>query len=192
MGPMSAVTDLDDWRKGYDATLSATAPISIENFYAHMPDHRYIFEPTRDTWPASSIDSRLPWPAGPDGKPIRPSKWLDEHQPIEQMTWAPGETLLIRNKLIDGGGWVDHPGCTAFNLYRPPAIRGGNARDVEPWLDHVRCVYPHDFLDRAFAPTARSVIAAGDLDDLEIFVGDLNGRRHRNDFGDHCAGSSIQ
>ena len=48
------------------------------------------------------------------------------------------------------------------------------------------------FLDRAFAPTARSVSAAGGLGDLEILVGDLNGRGHGNDFGDHGAGSSIQ
>lgn len=120
------------------------APISIDDFRAYMPAHQYLFVPTRDLWPGSSVDARLPWPLGPNNKPIRPSAWLDEHRAVEQMTWAPGETLLIENKLIDGGGWIEQPGCTAFNLYRPPVVQRGDARDAGRWLDHVACVYPND------------------------------------------------
>jgi hypothetical protein len=124
--------------------LPASAPIGLDDFRAYMPAHQYLFVPTRDLWPASSVDARLPWPLGPNNKPMRPSAWLDEHRAVEQMTWAPGEPLLIKDKLIDGGGWIEQPGCVAFNLYRPAAAQHGDARDVGRWLDHVRCVYPDD------------------------------------------------
>lgn len=118
--------------------------ISLGDFRAHMPDHRYIFTPTRDLWPAASIDSRLPWPRNTQGKKIQPSKWLDANAPVEQMTWAPGLSMLIENRLIDTGGWIDHPGCTCFNLYRPPTLVHGDPEQAKTWTDHLRMVYPDD------------------------------------------------
>ena len=35
------------------------------------------------------------------------SAWLDRNQPVEQMTWAPGEPMLIRDRLISEGGWIE-------------------------------------------------------------------------------------
>ena len=67
--------------------------ISLDDFLAHMPDHKYIFIPTRDLWPAISVDASIEWPDGPDGK-MKPSRWLDANQSVEQMTWAPGLPLL--------------------------------------------------------------------------------------------------
>jgi len=119
-------------------------PITLDDFRAHMPDHRYIFTPTRDLWPATSVDSRLDWPEGPEGKPIKPSRWLDANAPIEQMTWCPGQPMTIENKLIDTGGWIDHYGCTCFNLYRPPTLKPGDADKAGPWSDHIRRVYPEN------------------------------------------------
>src|SRR5262245_49618273 len=82
----------------------ANQPITISDFLAHMPDHRYLCRLTRDLWPAASVDARLPWPVGSDGVPVRPSRFLDEHSPIEQMTWAPGEPEIIVGRIIDNGG----------------------------------------------------------------------------------------
>jgi hypothetical protein len=118
--------------------------VALDDFRAYMPDHRYIFMPTRDLWPASSVDARIPWPEGPNHKPMKPSRWLDENAPVEQMTWLPGADVLIRGRLIDTGGWIDHPGVTTFNLYRPPTLRHGNPKDVDPWISHVRKVYPQE------------------------------------------------
>jgi len=119
----------------------AAPSISLSDFKAYMPVHRYIFIPTRDLWPAASVDARLPWPIGPKGKPIKPSKYLDKNAPVEQMTWAPGMPKFIADRLIDAGGWIEREGCTTFNLYRPPTVKPGDARDVVPWLRHVRRVY---------------------------------------------------
>ena len=33
--------------------------VSLEDFCAYMPMHSYIFKPTRDLWPASSVNSRI-------------------------------------------------------------------------------------------------------------------------------------
>jgi hypothetical protein len=109
-----------------------------------MPDHRYIFIPTRDLWPAISVDARVEWPESQDGKAIKPSRWLDANAAVEQMTWDPGQPMLIEHKLIDTGGWIDHLGCTCFNLYRPPALLHGKADEAGPWREHVARVYPND------------------------------------------------
>ena len=60
------------------------------------------------------------------------------------MTWAPGEEQIIHDRLVADGGWIAHPGCTVFNLYRPPVI-APSTEDPSPWLDHVRAIYPDEF-----------------------------------------------
>jgi hypothetical protein len=124
--------------------------VELADFYAYMPMHNYIFAPSRETWPASSVNSRIPpIPTGETKKngddEVQPaSAWLDQHQPVEQMTWFPGEPMLIRDRLIADGGWIPRPGCTCFNLYRPPVVRPGRAADAQRWVDHVHAVYPHE------------------------------------------------
>jgi len=65
---------------------------------------------------------------GKDGKPkmLPASTWLDQNRPVEQMTWAPGLPMLIRERLIADGGWIERRGVTCFNLYRPPTIEPGD------------------------------------------------------------------
>jgi Family of unknown function (DUF5906) len=113
--------------------------ISLEDFYAHMPSHRYIFAPCRQLWPARSVNARLGFVEG-----IPASDWLDQNRHVEQMTWAPGQPMLIEDRLISEGGWIVKPGCRIFNLYRPPNIRLGDPNRIEPWLDHLHRIYPDD------------------------------------------------
>jgi hypothetical protein len=129
--------------------------VTLGDFHAYMPMHNYIFAPTREPWPASSVNSRIP-PipvVGKDGRPVidqgKPKQisaaaWLDRHRPVEQMTWAPGSRMLIPDRLISDGGWIKRKGVTTFNLYRPPIIVPGTAAKAEPWIDHVREVYGAD------------------------------------------------
>ena len=116
--------------------------VSLDDFHAYMPTHSYIFAPTREMWPASSVDQRLPKINIGEGKEIAASRFLDRYQPVEQMTWAPGEPMLIRDRLIADGGWIGRGGVTCFNLYRPPTIEPGDAKKADPWLDHAYKVYP--------------------------------------------------
>jgi hypothetical protein len=128
--------------------------IGLEDFVAYMPMHTYVFIPSREMWPASSVNARIK-PIilvdqignpllNKNGQPIelKASTWLDQNQPVEQMTWAPGEPMLIKDRLISEGGWIERSGCTVLNLYRPPTIVPRNPSGAGPWLDHVHRIYP--------------------------------------------------
>jgi hypothetical protein len=81
-----------------------------------------------------------------DGKQkhIPAATWLDQNRPVEQMTWSPGQPLLIRDQLIVEGGWIPRPGVGCLNLYRPPLLTSGDPAGAERWLSHVNAVYPDD------------------------------------------------
>lgn len=118
-----------------------TVPLAIKDFYAYMVENRYIFTPTRETWPAASVDARLPKMMGSDG-PVKASKYIAQTRPVEQLTWAPGEPMVIHDRVISEGGWIDRPGCNVFNLYRAPERTGGAAADIGPWMQHIEYIYP--------------------------------------------------
>lgn len=123
------------------AEAASTDGVSLDDFFAYMPMHSYIYAPAREMWPASSVDARIAPIPGPDGKGIRASTWLDRNKPVEQMSWAPGLPMLVRGRLISEGGWIERAGVGCFNLYRAPAIDLGNAGNAGRWLDHVHRVF---------------------------------------------------
>jgi hypothetical protein len=138
------------------ATEAAVEGISVESFYAYMPMHSYIYVPTREPWPMASVNARLaPMPVldgkgkqklDDKGRPavIPANKWLDQNRPVSQMTWAPGEPLIIADHLISHGGWIYRPGEACLNVYLPPTIAPDNASEAGPWLEHVHRVYPNE------------------------------------------------
>src|SRR5262249_51793569 len=122
--------------------------VSLEDFWSYLPKGSYIFRPTREPWLGSSVDAKVPWikytkADGTKGA-MRPTSWLDEHRSVEQMTWAPGEPETIEGKYLVEGGWIERPGARCFNLYMPPKIVVGDAGKAEPWLKHLRIVYPEE------------------------------------------------
>jgi len=131
--------------------------VTLADFWAYMPMHNYVYAPTREPWPAASLDARLPWipvleadgtpRLNAKGKPLKisPSAWLDQNRPIEMMTWAPGLPLIIEDRLISQGGWIERQGVSCFNLYRPPLLVPGDAARAGPWIDHVKKIYPDDY-----------------------------------------------
>jgi Family of unknown function (DUF5906) len=117
--------------------------VRLDDFVAYMPMHEYIFTPTREMWPASSVNARI-LPVKNGNKTIPASQWLDQNAPVEQMTWAPGYPTIITDRLILGGGWIERRGVRCFNLYRPPTIKLGDASKAGQWLDHGRMVFGDD------------------------------------------------
>jgi hypothetical protein len=130
--------------------------VSIDDFYAYMPMHNYLFAPSREPWPSSSVNARIP-PIplfDASGQPVLNKKdeqetisanlWLDQNKPVEQMTWAPGLPMIIEDRLISDGGWIEHKGVSCFNHYRPPVINPGDPTQVGPWLDHAHKVFGDD------------------------------------------------
>ena len=119
-------------------------PVSLQDFLAYMPKHSYVFTPTRELWPAASVNARIPpVPGGDDKPPLKASTWLDNNAAVEQMTWAPGQPMLIKDRLIAEGGWFERPGAAVFNLYRP-AVIVPKAGDVTPWLNLIEKVFPDE------------------------------------------------
>jgi hypothetical protein len=130
--------------------------VGLDDFFANMEQHNYLYAPRRTTWPASSVNARIP-PVplvNAKGEPvldesgkqkrIKASDWLDHHRPVEQFTWAPGLPVLIENRLLDQGGWIVRQGVRCFNFYRQPNPMRGDADAAGPWLDLVHKVYPDD------------------------------------------------
>jgi hypothetical protein len=128
--------------------------VTKEDFVAYIPAHTYIFTPCREMWTGSGVNARVPKVVlvGADGQPLRtptgkvkkvtPTVWLDKNRPVEQMTWCPGQPMLIRDRLVVLGGWIERPNVTCFNHYKPPRLELGDASQAGPWLDHVRAIYP--------------------------------------------------
>ena len=123
--------------------VDSVAPMDIGDFHAYLPDHKYVHMVTRQLWPAAAVDASVPWPQI-NGKAMRPSAFLDKNKSVQQMTWHPDHGEIIKDKLVYEGGWVDRLGARTFNLYRPPDIMNGDARNAARWRDHLRCIYPDD------------------------------------------------
>jgi hypothetical protein len=138
-------SDGADGAKVIPLDLSTDSGVTIGDFYAYMPMHNYIFAPSREMWPANSVNARISPVLRREGlKPISASAWLDQYKPVEQMTWAPGLAMLIRDRLIAEGGWIERDGVSCFNLYRKPMIELGDAALAKPWLDHADKVFGDD------------------------------------------------
>ncbi|MGY3413082.1 hypothetical protein ACVWZV_009248 [Bradyrhizobium sp. GM5.1] len=147
---------LDDIIKSAIKKYTDDLPVTLHHFVADMETHSYIYLPTRKPWPSPSVNARIRPVAvlDVDGRPVLDSKkkpkkmpaseWLDKNRPIEAVTWAPGEPMMIKDRLVALGGWFEHPGASVLNLFRPPAIIPGDANMATPWIDHVRKVYPND------------------------------------------------
>jgi hypothetical protein len=140
----AAAAQLEWLLKGRQASITfnvsrtdtqAPSGVTLHDFRSYLPEHKYIFIPSRALWPRSSVTAKL-------GKLAAP--WLDQHQSVEQMTWAPGAPHLIEGRLISDGGWIEREGLTCFNLYQPPIVSHGDAAAVGRWLEHVNLIYPTD------------------------------------------------
>jgi hypothetical protein len=113
---------------GFEEMADNAEGVSLDDFHAYMPMHNYIFTPSREPWPASSVNARLGRIPlfDANGKPrvgdkgeqktIAASAWLDQNRPVEQMTWAPGLPMLIHDRLISEGGWIERNGCLPKSL----------------------------------------------------------------------------
>jgi hypothetical protein len=117
------VIDIDDYIEKKAERIERAAAVTLDDFWAYMPTHSYIFVPTRCLWPASSVNAKVPRVrlTNPDGSPklndkgdpitMAAAAWLDDRRSVEQMTWAPGLPMIVEGRLIVDGGWIDRPGA---------------------------------------------------------------------------------
>jgi hypothetical protein len=131
---LSAIKKFADPRK-IRADIRDKGPIKVTDFYAVLPQHKYLYVPTRDLWPSESIDGRMTKSA---------RAFLDTQRAVVQMTWHPSEPLIIADRVVADGGWVPHQGINVVNLYRAPNAISGDAAQAEQWRCHLRFIYPDD------------------------------------------------
>ena len=67
--------------------------ISINDFYAYLPKHKYLFIPTGDLWPASSVNARLAIvvehnDASQVTSRLTPTEWLDRNRAVVSLQQA--------------------------------------------------------------------------------------------------------
>jgi hypothetical protein len=140
-------------KKTFSAATTTVNPpkrsgVTVDDFVAYLPKHLYIFTPCRELWIGAGVDACLPKvqvftksgkpKLDKNGKPVYESatKWLDRERGIEQATWCPGLPMLIDDRIVVDGGWIEKIGVTTFNWYRPPRIELGDASKAGPWIDH--------------------------------------------------------
>ena len=122
--------------------------VTIDDFVAFSPTHTYIFTPCRELWVGAGVNSRVP-PVrviGANGKfvIIKATTWLDQNRAVSQMTWAPGLPMLIKDRMVVDGGWIERADITCFNMYRPPRLELGDAAAASPWLEHLHAIYDRE------------------------------------------------
>ena len=110
---------------------------TIDDFYAYLPDHKFIHKPTGALWPAKSVDETL---VAPDQR-SKPSVWLDRNRPVHALSWLPGEPPLVENTIVTENGRLRHLGCHTFNRYVIPNVPVGDPDLAGPWLDHIKDLY---------------------------------------------------
>src|SRR5262245_9992389 len=124
------MTDDEAFTEDVTEPCSEGRGVTIDDFVAYLPAGVYIFTPCREPWVGKNVNARLPRMPVPDqaGNPMRDQNgntiriaattWLDRNQAVVQMTWCPGYPMLIENRLVVAGGWIERPDVITFNHYR--------------------------------------------------------------------------
>jgi len=127
-------------------TTADARPKSVDDFYAYLPSHQYIYIPTRELWITQSVKRVLP-PSIDGDRVVAADYWLDKNRAVDQMVWLPGAPKIIEDRVAvsGGGGFTRKDGARIFNLYQPPPpIMGKRRRSIAPWLDLINRLYPSD------------------------------------------------
>jgi hypothetical protein len=128
------------WREAETIPSHAT----LDDFVSFLPSHNYIYLPTGQSWPASSVNTQLSKQTL-NNKRVLASVWLDKMRKVQGMTWAPGDALLIPDRIArEQGGWIEKPGTMCLNLYYPPMPTNGSAAAAKLWVNLVHRIYPDD------------------------------------------------
>jgi hypothetical protein len=121
------------------------------DFLSYLLESQYIFVPTGSFCPGSKVNALLrpiglvdsagnPIMKGRKQIKIQATAWLDKHQMVQSLTWAPGKPRILENTLVSDGGFIDNYGSRAFNQYKPTNLKPGDATKAGPWLAHVQLI----------------------------------------------------
>jgi hypothetical protein len=116
-----------------------------------------IYLPCKTMWPNASVDERLPPMPLLDayGNPVKnkqgkvvmitATEQLAKERSVVALTWDPGKPEFIHDCVVVDGGYIDKPGVTTYNFYRPPpTIKLGDPAQATRWVEHWKLLYPSD------------------------------------------------
>jgi hypothetical protein len=99
----------------------------IKNYWAILPENKFMHAPSRTMLVPEVIDKMFGNGTSSD---------LIQVRGCMQLTWAPGLPMVVEDKCIVNGEWIDSKGQRVFNWYLPPTIRDvGDPEQAEMWLD---------------------------------------------------------
>ena len=135
-------------------------PVKRADLLGFAPSGNFIHRPTREMWPASTVDKRLPQVGigslDKKGKEriVPASTFIMRTNAVEQMTWMPGTPEIMEDMVVHEGGIIPNKGMRVYNRYRAPLYEPGDPAAAEPWRQHVRKVFP----------------ATGDAEHIEFYL----------------------
>jgi hypothetical protein len=119
----------------------AADELTPQDFWAHLPSHKYINTVTRELIPVDALNGSLK--RFGDSLGMKPAQWLDMMRAVQQMSWQPEYPEIIEGMVsVDGVLKPDAKG-KIYNLYRPSDAVATEG-DATPWLEHVRSIYPDE------------------------------------------------
>lgn len=81
--------------------------------------------------------------------PSRDIMRVENDQFVEGATWWPGKEKIIKDWFIDKDGFFPSAGRRSYNQYKPPPRSSGDAGGADPWVQHVKTLWPdpreHEF-----------------------------------------------
>ena len=145
--------------------------LTPEDFWAHLPSHKYINRVTREMIPVDALNGSLK--RFGDGLGMKPAAWLDMLRAVQQMSWQPGYPEVIEGMKSKEGYLEPDPKGRIYNLYQPSTALGTDG-DVQPWLDHVRWLYP-DEADHIIKWFAQRLQSPGEKVNHALVIGGKQG-----------------
>lgn len=116
--------------------------LTVEDFWAHLPSHRYYNRHTRESYSAEAINGHLK--RFTDALGMKPALYLDMLRAVQQMSWHPGQPEIIEGMTSDNGSLRPDPKGRIFNRFRPSDAVSSDG-DPSVWVNHLRYIYPTDW-----------------------------------------------
>lgn len=128
---------------GASLTVPSGTPdeLTPDDFFAHLPSHKYINRHTREPYSVDAINGHLK--RFGDILGMKPAAHLDMFRAVQQMSWHPGHPEIIEGMISDSGLLRPDPKGRIFNRFRPSDAVASEA-DPSVWVNHVRKIYPDD------------------------------------------------
>lgn len=117
--------------------------LTPDDFYAYLPDHKYINRRTRELFPVDAVNSHLKRFTDGHCQGMKPALWLDQFRAVQQMSWQPAHPEIIEGVRSDKGYLVPEAKGKIYNRYCPSDAIASDA-DPSPWVNHVHNLYPDD------------------------------------------------